>query len=431
MAETGVLPKPQQEEPPALSELTPYTKEAEAAIKKFYKKRTKDPGAYGYDEKGDLNGPDGVITTLRYVPLDPAYRDAQEQMRLDQIAHLETALVEAGAALREAYASGSVPAILRVNKEVTDLEVQRSALRSAVRVAAPIGNLATRQILLDQPYETRKVIAPSTEPFQYYDPESDPRLKADPERIGAKAKDPFDTSLVQMLYRDFPAARFYGRYVPDEAAPKEELAEAPEEVFRQTLKDGRMARIFFDTEDPQNGFMSPMWPVEFTLGETRYFTALQAYEAERAKELGNEPLRATLLKTRSARTIRILTQKIADHPADAKGLWLSIYTAVYQQHPELLARLLETGTDAIVYADVRPGPSGVGVNDKDKAVLDPTRWKGENAAGLAQETVRSRARESTLEEAPAGNATEGVVTEEEQAAAKVGAIINARRNGKA
>jgi len=50
MAETGVLPKPQQEEPPALSELTPYTKEAEAAIKKFYKKRAKDPGAYGYDE---------------------------------------------------------------------------------------------------------------------------------------------------------------------------------------------------------------------------------------------------------------------------------------------------------------------------------------------------------------------------------------------
>ena len=96
-----------------------------------------------------------------------------------------------------------------------------------------------------------------------------------------------------------------------------------------------------------------------------------------------------------------------------------------------MTRLLETGTDSIVYADARPGPSGVGVSDKDTAVLDPTKWKGENAAGLAQETVRSRARESTLEEAPAGNATEGVVTEEEQAAAKVGAIINARRNGNA
>jgi predicted NAD-dependent protein-ADP-ribosyltransferase YbiA (DUF1768 family) len=348
-------------------------------------------------------------------------------MRLDQIAVLETALVEAGAALREAHTSKEVPAILRLNQEITDLEVQRSALRSAVRAVIDIGNRSTREILLDQPYENRKIITPFTEPFQYYYKSDDPRVVADPDRL-KNARDPFDNEIVKMIFRDFPAERFYGRYVPDEDATREAPADAPEEVFRQTLKDGRKARIFFDTEDPQNGFMSPMWPVEFTMGETRYFTALQAYEAERAKELGNEALRSSLLKTRSARTIRALTQKITDHPADAKGLWLSIYTAVYQQHPELLAKLLETGTDAIVYADARSGPSGVGVNDKDTAVLDPTRWKGENAAGLAQETVRSRAREATLEEAPVAKATEGVVTEEEQAAAKVGAIINARRN---
>lgn len=414
-------------EVPALTELTPYTKDAEKGIKQFFKKRNTNPGMYGYDDKGDLKGPDGTLRLFRFVPLEPAYRDAQEQMRLDQIAALETALVEAGAALREAYASGIVPAILRANQAVADLEVQRSALRSAVRVVMDVGNLSTRQILLDQPYETRKLIAPSTEPFQYYDKGNDPRLTADPDRL-KNGKDPFDKQVVQTIFRDFPAERMYGRYVPEEAAPQEKPEEAPEEIFRQTLTDGRKARVFFDTEDPQNGFMSPMWPVEFTLGETRYFTALQAYEAERAKELGKEDLRTTLLKTRSARTIRILTQKITDHPADAKGLWLSIYTAVYQQHPELLSRLEGTGTDAIVYADARAGPSGVGVSDKDRAVLDPTKWKGENAAGLAQETVRSRAREATLEEAPAGNATEGVVTEEEQAAAKMGAIINARRN---
>jgi hypothetical protein len=56
-------------------------------------------------------------------------------------------------------------------------------------------------------------------------------------------------------------------------------------------------------------------------------------------------------------------------------------------------------------------------------------WKGENAAGLAQETVRSRLREATLSEAPVEEAKEGVVSEEEQAAAKVGAIINAKRGG--
>jgi predicted NAD-dependent protein-ADP-ribosyltransferase YbiA (DUF1768 family) len=422
MAETEVAAAPRV---PPLTEITPYSKEAQKAIKQFYVLRN-HPESYGYADDGNLKGPDGIVSLLRYVPFDPAYRDVQEQMRLDQIAQIETALVASGAALREAHASGVVPAILRLNKEITDLEVQRSALRSAVRAIIDIGNLSTRQILLDQPYEVRKIIKPFSEPFEYYD-KRDPRVLADPDRLRS-ARDPFDSEIVKIIFRDFPAERFYGRYVQEENAPRAAPEDAPEDVFRQTLKDGRKARIFFDTEDSANGFMSPMWPVEFVMGETRYFTALQAYEAERAKELGEEALRVNLLKTRSARTIRILTQKLTDHPADAKGLWLSIYTAVYQQHPELLSRLLETGTDAIVFADARAGPSGIGVSDKDKAVLDPTKWKGENAAGLAQETVRSRSREATLEEAPVAEATNGVITQEEQSAAKVGAIINARRN---
>jgi hypothetical protein len=64
-------------------------------------------------------------------------------------------------------------------------------------------------------------------------------------------------------------------------------------------------------------------------------------------------------------------------------------------------------------------------------VLDPTKWKGENAVGVAQETVRTQMREGGLAEAPVNDApTEGVITEEEQKKAKVAAIINARRFSK-
>ena len=93
-------------------------------------------------------------------------------------------------------------------------------------------------------------------------------------------------------------------------------------------------------------------------------------------------------------------------------------------------KLLATGTDALVFADVREGPSGIGLAEKDSGVLDPNKWRGENAVGLAQETVRTRLREGELEEAPV-NATpnNSVITEEEQEKAKVGAIIaNARRS---
>lgn len=156
--------------------------------------------------------------------------------------------------------------------------------------------------------------------------------------------------------------------------------------------------------------------------------AMQAYEAERAKELGMDELRNSILKTRSARTIRLMTRKVTAHPADAKGLWLKIFTEVYQQAETLKGKLLATGTDALVFADLREGPSGIGLAEKDSGVLDPTKWKGENAVGVAQETVRARMREGALADKPAAEAKESVITEEEQNKAKVGAIVNNFRN---
>ena len=107
---------------------------------------------------------------------------------------------------------------------------------------------------------------------------------------------------------------------------------------------------------------------------------------------------------------------------------MKIYTAVYETYPNLKAKLLATGSDTLVFADVREGPSGIGLAEKDSGTLDPAKWKGENAVGLAQETVRTRLREGTLDEAPQAREVKNeVITEEEQAKAKTGAIINARR----
>ena len=126
----------------------------------------------------------------------------------------------------------------------------------------------------------------------------------------------------------------------------------------------------------------------------------------------------------------LLVKQVQGHPKNAKSLWLKIYTAVYNAYPNMAAKLLATGSDTLVFADTREGPSSVGLGEKDPATLDPAKWKGENAVGVAQETVRTRLRESTLEEAPqAENVEAAVITEEEQAAAKVGAIINAKRGG--
>jgi predicted NAD-dependent protein-ADP-ribosyltransferase YbiA (DUF1768 family) len=447
MAETeektiGAAPPPQEEAvEEAVPEVSlpelPYTKDTLAALKAFFKGRSKNPELYTYTSGGDLEIKEGVlgrgkkktaagtILLQNFVPLDPAERALLDETRLQALATLDEAYEEEILVLKAAWeeyeATQSMRAVLNSNQRLTELDAQRNAARSQARDLVPIHNPVTRDILLHERYEERKMFS-QTDPI-------------DKELMGMM--------VVRMTYYPFPAEVEMGKYVPDESA-KEERKDAEEEaaatapnemLYRQKLKDGRFARIFYDTDSDTNGFLSPMWPVDFTISvggkDSRYSSPIQAYQVERVKELGNAALAESLMKTRSARTIMLLVRQVKGHPKDARGLWLKIYTAVYETFPNLAARLLATGSDTLVFADSREGPSSIGLAEKDSAVLDPAKWKGENAVGLAQETVRTRLREGTLENAPqADDVSAAVITEEEQEKAKVGAIIAARRGGR-
>lgn len=395
----------------------PYDKPVLDSINKFFRSRSKKPEKFVFTEDGDLEmkDPAGTIQLKRFLPLEPSERAALEELRLDTLADLETQYETERAALVVAWLdyrrTGAMRPVLAANQRVAELDARRNAVRSAVRNIVPIENPKTNQILLAQRYEERKLL---------------------------EIRDPFDKEVVRLAFYEFKPEFDQGKYVADqgvaeaEAAAAEEAAggEPSEMAFRQALKDGRKARIFFDSDSTVNGFLSPMWAVTFTMDDTQYSSALQAYEAERARELGMNDLRESILKTRSGRTIRLITRKVTNHPADAKGLWLKIYTNIYQQPVAPKAQLLATGTDALVFADIREGPSGIGLAEKDSGVLDPTKWKGENAVGLALETVRTQLREGTMEEAPTNSAPKDAsITEEQQAKARVGAFVNnARRN---
>jgi predicted NAD-dependent protein-ADP-ribosyltransferase YbiA (DUF1768 family) len=426
-AETQVAEKPEVEIPKM-----PYDADALKAIHNFFQSRTKRPGQYVFNAAGNLEikeGPakgkgkskdaPGIITLQRFVPLDPSERAAIDEARMVALTELDQAYEDEFLTLQDAWdeysASGAMRGVLASNQRLTDIDARRNAARSAVRTVMSIPNPPVRDIILSEKYEERKMFEP---------------------------KDPFDKAVARLCFYTYPLEVDQGKYVPDEdAAAEEKEAEdeadadkANEMLYRQRLKDGRAARIFYDTDSDVNGFLSPMWTVDFTMaatgGDMRFSSPIQAYEVERTKELGNDELAATLLKTRSPRTIRLLTRKVTGHPKDARGLWMKIYTAVYEQHPILKAKLLDTGSDTLVFADVREGPSGIGLSEKDSAALDPARWKGENAAGVAQETVRTRLREGTQAEAPEAKVVQGgSITEEEQQKAKVAAIINARRHG--
>ena len=413
----------------------PYDKVTLAKITRFFKQRRKFLPQYTYTKDGNLEvrsttgEVEQVIQLKKYIPLEAGERNEMDEYRLELISEIEgeyeTALEELRVAWQQMAITGARGQVLRANQRVAELDARRNAARSAVREVVDIDNPETRVILFDEPYEERKLV---------YDVVTIPKPPY-PDGKPMKA-DPYDSQIFALRFRNFPGWQTNGKYVIDSDAPaeqaKEEAAAAPKDQARTKLKDGRIARIFFDVDgEALNGYLSPLWPVRFTFHDVESASALQAFEIERATLMGLTELRDTLKKTTAPRTIRILTRKYDKYPPDSKGIWLAIYTALYQQHPELTEKLLATGTDTLVFADQRAGPLGVGLGPSEQNILDATKWKGDNAVGMALETLRTRLRSGEVAETEGveGEAAEKVITEEEQEKAKKGAIINAVRGG--
>ncbi len=148
--------------------------------------------------------------------------------------------------------------------------------------------------------------------------------------------------------------------------PEEGSAAGVSSGARITLATGVSARIFFEPDNEQNGFLSPAWPAKLVYNGTEYSSAYQAFEATRAETLGNKEVRAAILKTRSERTIRLLGKKVKGTLPNLSAVWTPILTALYEQHPELVGQLQSTGQDILVYADPDVGGGGVGRGTKDK-----------------------------------------------------------------
>jgi len=417
-----------------IEDVTPYSKETAERMKKFYRGRNRDPYKYTYSDTGDLVviGKDDTkedgISLKTYVPYSASDWTQRDEMRKDVLLMAEKKYEEAMETLQTAIddyrITGAMQPVLAAQLGVAAADAILSRVRYGTRAFGILPNPETRDVLFDQPYETRKLL-------RRFKKEKDD----DNFDTGDTDDSPEPLKLTKLTVREYPYYTFYGSYVEgvvetgqDLDGALDEAPEVSEASVRQRLRDGRWARIFLEPDESANGFLSPFWPADFTLGDTLYSSALQAYEAERARELGQTALRAKILQTRSPRTIRFLVKKVTAQPKDPKGLWLRILTAEYQQHAILRAKLLASGTDALVFADPVIGPSGIGLSPRESAVLDPTKWKSANAVGVALETLRIQLREGTAREAPKNTApTERAITVEEQEAARTGAIIQAKK----
>jgi predicted NAD-dependent protein-ADP-ribosyltransferase YbiA (DUF1768 family) len=391
-----------------MDESYPYTAEVSSQISEFYRKRNKKPYEYIYTENGDLIYGKVVIPLKRYVGMTPEERAAQEQERIEKLIRIEAEIEKKKSILRGALENfkenGEISQVLFYNKQIQSLDSQRSYVRSQERFFTYIYNPPTNEILLDQPREKRKLFT-----------------------IADFFGGALGPTVVKLNLSDFSPLFFYGKYVDEETGDTESIEL---NVGRSLLEDGQIARFFYDTEE-----ISPLRDVTFTMNDTEYSSAIQAYEVERVKELqatGSASLGdilSKLMKTRSVRTVRLIMKSVKEQVADPEELWFNVMSNMYLQNEDLKTILLATGSDILAYQDPTSGLYGIGVGLNEETRLNINNWLGENIVGRALDRLRLQLREGGLEEETAvpGAAAKRVITADEQAAAKLGAIIKARR----
>ncbi len=358
----------------------------------FFRARARNPAAFQFTADGNLQVP--VIREQPATVIElPFYRSATvdelaelEQAQKDQIAQIEeqfdAKMDEYLRALASYRETGVITDILRFQRELTILDSQRSILRSPIRWIQEIGNPVKRDLFPDEFYRT--------------------------EHIGYTV---FKWNDRKFKFEDLVRE---GKEPEEEVGDEGEAAGGAEGIEGAEGGDDELLLLFYGTEDDKTGFMSPEFPIEFVFNSTKYTSPLQAYEVERIMKLGKAAVRPVLMKTRSAKTVRTVAAGIPGHESAGQPLWTEIYNALMDQHPEFGKKLLETGTDRLVYADPVDMYAGIGLPLEDPSALNRAAWKGQNWLGLALEAVRNRLRLEAADAAAAGGEGEDAAANQNQ-----------------
>lgn len=349
----------------------------------WFRARARFPKQFEFTADGNLQVP-SIRDEAAFVIEIPSYRRATvdeiaevEQAQKDQISAVEEQFdskmmdyMEAIQAYRE---TGIGSVALALQRELAILESQLSILRSPLRWVRDISNPVTRDIFPNKFYETKHI-----------------------------GHDVYKWADRKLKFEDI---------VREGVEPEEGLAEereGGEEGGGEGGEEGEGEEflLFYGTEDDATAFLSPEFHVDIIFNGTKYSSALQAYEVERVVGLGRKDVKVLMLKTRSVKTIRTIAAGIQGLPENPQQLWTDIYTAMMAQHKEFAARLLETGTSRLVYANPVDTNAGIGLPIEDPSSLQKDAWKGRNWLGLALEAVRSRLKIEASDEA-AVNSQEG------------------------
>lgn len=371
-----------------------------ASVEGVWRLRDKHPEHYPFTDDGNIRAigytdpkskqsvPEKVYPLQSYRHATPDELETIWAQRDEAYAPIYEKIEAAKSQLRTALlafqtGTGTAKAVVEANQSVADAEAELVLNRSPERWIDQLGGLTINEVDMSNKYETRK--------FQY------------------------DIYVVKGS-----ALKIQDYYVEDAGAG-------------QVASGGGMEITYKVISD--ESVLGLHWPAEIQVGKTKYFTAFQAVLGEIALSMSNPSLFESILGTRSSRTLRTLTKdwKVGDYGSEA---FQKVIQASIEQLPNYKEELLKTGDQIILYANQMDEMFSIGIAEEEiqSGLPLPKKWRGENLWGEELAKARTELREKEVSTKPEEEAkkeleeaSNTVISEQEQQAAKVGAIINARR----
>ncbi|CAB3805460.1 N-glycosidase YbiA [Pararobbsia alpina] len=148
---------------------------------------------------------------------------------------------------------------------------------------------------------------------------------------------------------------------------------------------------FFGADDVfSNWHVAP-----FTYHDVRFNCVEQFKMFSKARLFGDEEIAAKILAFPHPASQKALGRTVRDFK---DSVWLAKRESIvfvgcrekFAQNPPLLKILLESAPTVLVEASPTDRTWGVGLNDRDPRITDPTKWRGRNLLGITLMRVRDQ-----------------------------------------
>ena len=144
--------------------------------------------------------------------------------------------------------------------------------------------------------------------------------------------------------------------------------------------------VFFWKDDEENGYLSNWYGRKFVIDDFEYLFVEQYMMAEKARLFHDSARYTAILRATGPWECKELGRQVK--PFDAKTWNAAKYEVVktanrakFEQNPDLLAKLLDTGDAILAEASPRDGIWGIGLDATAASGVSPEAWPGRNLLG--------------------------------------------------